>query len=82
MKSYIKERVLSEAKFFIEEKSTVRGVAKYFHLSKSSVHNDLSNRLEELDKDLFFDVKKLLDLNFSQKHIRGGLSTMKKYQKK
>ncbi len=77
----IKERIYEEAKVFLEKYSTVRDVAEVFNVSKSTVHKDLSERLKTLDEGLYHDVKKLLEYNKAVRHIRGGESTRKKYQK-
>ncbi len=77
----IKERVIREAEYIAENKSTVRQTAFVFHFSKSTVHKDVTERLKELDKELYKKVKKVLDFNFSERHIRGGEATRKKYQK-
>lgn len=82
MKQNIERRVLQEAEYMLQTKDTIRNTAKIFGLSKSSVHVDLSKRLRIVDRKLFEEIKKILDENFSQKHIRGGLSTRKKYMKK
>ena len=78
----IAQRVVKEAVFILNNKSTIRECAKYFKLSKSSVHLDLSKRLKKVDLRLYESVKKLLDFNFKNKHIKGGLQTRKKYLKK
>ena len=80
MKPYIKERTLQSANHILQTRDTIRKTAKIFHLSKSTVHNDLSKRLKSLDKRMFNQVQKILDFNFSQKHIRGGQSTKNKYK--
>lgn len=82
MKSYIKERTLQVAGHIFETKDTIRRTAKIFNLSKSTVHNDISKRLKKIDGNLFFEVQKVLNENFSQKHLRGGEATRKKYLKK
>lgn len=79
MKAYIKERTLQIAEYIVDTKETIRKTAKVFNLSKSTVHNDLSKRLERVDKKMFEEVKKVLDVNFAEKHIRGGQSTKEKY---
>lgn len=38
MWNYISERVIKEAEYIIETKSTVRTAAAYFEISKSTVH--------------------------------------------
>lgn len=80
MKPYIKERTLQVAKHISETEDTIRKTAQVFNLSKSTVHNDLSKRLKKVDKQMYEDVQKILDKNFSEKHIRGGESTKHKYQ--
>ena len=75
----INERVIKTAKFFLDNESTVREVAKKVGCSKSTVHKDLSERLPHIDKDLYFKVKELLDYNKSIRHIRGGEATKKRF---
>lgn len=82
MKAYIKERTMQVARYVQETHETVRQTAKVFNLSKSTVHNDLSKRLRKIDVSLYNKVQKILDFNFNEKHIRGGLSTQKKYKEK
>ena len=62
-------------------KETIRETATVFGISKSSVHLDVSKRLKKIDFSLYENVKKILENNFNQKHIRGGESTRKKYLK-
>ena len=77
----IEERVIILARYIIDSKDTVRGTAKKFGVSKSTVHKDLSQRLEKINKALYVDVRKVLDENKAQRHIRGGMATKKKYEK-
>lgn len=77
----IKTRAIKEAKYMLKNKSNIRECAKFFNVSKSTVHLDVSKRLEKFDLKLFVKIKKLLNVNFAQKHIRGGLSTKNKYLK-
>lgn len=79
MKPYIEERILSVAEYTILHNSTVRSTAKKFGISKSTVHKDLRERLPKLNAELSKDVNKILDLNKSERHIRGGMATRKKY---
>ena len=81
MKPYIKERTLLSAEHIIETKDTIRKTAKIFNLSKSTVHNDLSKRLKKIDKSKFDEVRIILNENFFDKHIRGGMATKRKFQK-
>lgn len=78
----IKLRVLKCAQFFLEDKSTVRAVAKVMGCSKSTVHKDLTERLPELSKDTFLEVRSLLEYNKNIRHLRGGEATKKIYQNK
>lgn len=79
MWDYITERVTREAEYIIETKSTVRSAAQHFDISKSTVHKDVTERLESIDKKLFSDVREVLDKNLSERHIRGGIATKNKY---
>lgn len=81
MREYIKERILEEARYTIEKGATVRQTAKVFLLSKSSVHKDLTERLKLIDKNLYLEVRKVLKINLSERHIRGGIATKNKYLK-
>lgn len=78
----IKERIIEEAKYIISTGSTVRQTAKKFLFSKSTVHKDVTERLKEIDLVLHKQVKTVLDTNLSQRHIRGGEATKRKYQLK
>lgn len=80
MWDYISERVIKEAEYIIETKSTVRAAALHFNISKSTVHKDVTERLKEIDKQLFNDVREVLNTNLSERHIRGGLATKNKYK--
>ena len=79
MCDYITERVTREAEYIIETQSTVRNAALHFSISKSTVHKDVTERLENIDKKLFSDVREVLDKNLSERHIRGGIATKNKY---
>ena len=81
MKKEIEERVIKEADFVLSTNKTVRGVAKVFGVSKSTVHNDLKFRLQKLDKSRWEGVRKILKNNFKLRHIRGGIATKNKYEK-
>lgn len=77
----IEKRVLEIAQYIIEKKATVRECAKQFGVSKSTVHKDITDRLEEIDPLLAGQVRVILNLNKSERHIRGGLATKAKYKK-
>ena len=76
----IEERAVEIAEYIIDSKDTVRGAAKKFGVSKSTVHKDVTERLEKINKKLYMEVRKVLDENKAQRHIRGGLATKIKYE--
>jgi len=80
MADTIQERACELAVYIIETGATVRSAAQKFGISKSTVHKDLSQRLPRYNKILYAQVRKVLDLNKAQRHIRGGLATQKKYR--
>ncbi|MBQ3425794.1 MAG: sporulation transcriptional regulator SpoIIID [Clostridia bacterium] len=82
MKDYIEDRVIEIANYIIDNNSTVRAAAKVFHVSKSTVHKDLQERLLRVNRDLYKQCKRILDKNKAERHIRGGLATRKKYLSK
>ena len=81
MKSHIEERAIIVAKYILEKNTTVRQTAKTFGVSKSTIHKDITERLEEINPSLAKEVKKVLEKNKSERHIRGGLATKLKYEK-
>lgn len=81
MRDYIAERVLDEGKYIAEKGATVRKTASLFHLGKSTVHKDVTERLKEIDGELYARVRIVLDVNLSERHLRGGEATRIKYKK-
>lgn len=79
MKGYIEERALEIGTYIIESNATVRQTAKKFGVSKSTVHKDVSERLVQVNPSLAAEVRKVLDVNKAERHIRGGLATKEKY---
>lgn len=79
MFDYIAERVIKEGEYIIETGNTVRAAAAHFNISKSTVHKDVTERLRYIDGELFEKVRLVLDKNLSERHIRGGMATKKKY---
>ena len=75
----IEERVIQTAEYMIKTNSTVRQTAKAFGVSKSTVHKDVTSRLLMIDPELAVEVRKVLDVNKQERHIRGGLATKEKY---
>ena len=82
MWNYIEERVLKCAEYIVETGCTVRACSAHFSISKSTVHKDVSERLKYINADLFEQVREILNLNLSERHIRGGIVTREKYEKK
>lgn len=81
MADTIEQRAYELAVYIIETGATVRTAARHFGISKSTVHKDLSQRLPQFNKRLYTQVRRVLDENKAQRHIRGGLATQRKYQK-
>ena len=75
----IEERAINLAHYIIDSKDTVRGAAKKFGISKSTVHKDVSERLRKINPVLAIEVRRILDENKAERHIRGGLATKLKY---
>ena len=75
------ERAIILGEYIVENRATVRSAAKQFGVSKSTVHTDVSERLKRYDPVLYKQVREVLDVNKSERHIRGGLATKEKYQK-
>lgn len=75
----IDERAIELAHYIIDSKDTVRGAAKKFGISKSTVHKDVSERLKKINPILAREVRIILDENKAERHIRGGMATKLKY---
>ena len=75
----IDERAIELAHYIIDSKDTVRGAAKKYGISKSTVHKDVSERLKKINPSLAREVRRILDENKAERHIRGGLATKLKY---
>ena len=75
----IGERAINLAHYIIDSKDTVRGTAKKFGISKSTVHKDVSERLKKINPSLAKEVRIILDENKAERHIRGGMATKLKY---
>ena len=80
MKIQIDDRCVMLGNYIVEHKSTVRAAAKEFGISKSTVHKDVSIRLERVNPQLYQQVKQVLEINKKERHIRGGIATRKKYR--
>ena len=79
MKAYIEERAIEVANFIINSNATVRETAKKFGISKSTVHKDVTERLVKINPKLAGEARRVLEVNKSERHIRGGLATKEKY---
>ena len=80
LKSYIEERAVDIANYIIEKNATVRQTAREFRVSKSTVHKDVTERLRYENPMLYREVKQVLLKNKSERHIRGGMATRRKYK--
>ena len=81
MRDDLEARARELAVYLIERRTTIRDAAKHFSVSKSTVHKDLSERLKEIDRSLYVQVKEILEQNKAERHLRGGDATRRKYQK-
>lgn len=80
MKGYIEERVMQLSEYIIQNGSTVRQTADVFGVSKSTAHQDLTVRICQMNPMVARKVRKVLDLNKAERHIRGGMATKAKYE--
>ncbi len=79
MKSYIEQRAIEIGNYIVENGATVRQTAKKFGVSKSTVHKDVTERIMQINPSLASQARKILDINKSERHIRGGMATKEKY---
>ena len=82
MKQNLEERACELAMYMIETGATVRAAAQQFGISKSTVHKTLTERLPKCNRTLYVQVREILDKNKRERHIRGGMATKRKYEKK
>jgi putative DeoR family transcriptional regulator (stage III sporulation protein D) len=82
MRDYIRRRVLEVGTYILNTKATVRQAAEVFAVSKSTIHKDLTERLPRINRDLTRRVKRILENNKAERHIRGGEATRRKYRRK
>ncbi len=80
LRTDIEARACEIAGYIIENHATVRSAARRFGISKSTVHKDLSERLEHINRSLYLQVKEILTVNKAERHIRGGMATRRKYR--
>ncbi|MEE0700297.1 MAG: sporulation transcriptional regulator SpoIIID [Bacilli bacterium] len=81
MLNRIRQRVIAEANYMVKTKKTIREISKHFNVSKSTVHDDLHNRLMSIDTNLYHEVNDILNYHYKVKHVRGGAATKLKYVK-
>lgn len=82
MWEYMERRAVRCAEYILETKATVRDCAAHFNISKSTVHKDVSERLAEIDVQLYREVRAVLEKNLAERHLRGGDATRRKYRTK
>ena len=80
MTNPLEERACELAVYMIETGATVRSTAKHYHISKSTVHKDISQRLRSCNPALYGQVRQILEKNKQERHIRGGMATRRKYK--
>ncbi len=81
MRESAQGRAVVLGEYIIETGATVRAAAKKFHVSKSTVHKDVSDRLRSVNPQLYKEVRHVLEVNKAQRHIRGGIATREKYRR-
>lgn len=81
MKENVEERAIQLGEYIAKTNATVRLAAKKYNISKSTVHKDVSERLKSINAPLYKEVRKVLDTNKEERHIRGGIATREKYLK-
>lgn len=81
MKGVDEDRARRLAVYILEHHATVRTTAKAFSVSKSTVHKDVSERLRHIDPALYIEVRKVLEINKAERHLRGGIATREKYRR-
>ena len=81
MRDSAQGRAVVLGEYIIETGATVRAAAKKFHVSKSTVHKDVSDRLRSVNPQLYKEVRHVLEVNKAQRHIRGGIATREKYRR-
>ena len=81
MRENMEQRARDLAVYIIEHQTTIRATARHFGISKSTVHKDLTERLEKVNHGLYVQVKKVLEVNKAERHIRGGMATREKYRR-
>lgn len=79
MKGYIEERAVDIANYIVTKNATVRQTARQFGISKSTVHKDVTERFLQINPTLASKARQVLDVNKSERHIRGGMATKEKY---
>lgn len=80
MREYIRKRVLEISTYIVDTNATVRQAASVFGVSKSTVHKDVTERLPRVNAELALRVKRVLERNKAERHIRGGEATRQKYR--
>ncbi len=81
MKDSIDARICELADFILENEATVRAAAARYGVSKSTVHKDVTQRLQALDRIKYLQVQTVLARNKAERHLRGGMATKRKYER-
>jgi len=82
MRDEIEQRVQACGEYIAKTGCTVRACASHFQVSKSTVHKDVTERLFGLDPELYHRVQTVLEINLSERHLRGGNATKQKYERR
>jgi putative DeoR family transcriptional regulator (stage III sporulation protein D) len=81
MNGHYDERAVELGRYIVETGATVRATGKKFGISKSTVFTDVTSRLKKINPSLYSDVRRVLEKNKEERHIRGGIATKEKYSK-
>ena len=77
----LEQRVIEVAQYMVKKRTTRRKTAQHFAISRMTVHRDLSERLIDIDPSLYRQVKEIISYNISERAIRGGEATRRKYKR-
>lgn len=73
------DRAVVLGEYIANTGNTVRKTAKVWGIGKSTVHKDVTEKLEKENKALWRRVREVLEKNKEERHLRGGEATKRKY---
>ena len=78
----IEKRALKAAETILQTKGTIRSTAEILKVSRTTIHNDLTKILPQINGELHRKVMELFEINTKERHIRGAIATKKAWEKK